>query len=205
MAFGHFYSIAPTFGNPEFKAKSRQLLLGALTVPDLKILMEILIGHQRGVFRISPVLILATLGFLGWLKDRRACPEGIIAIWAVVSFLAFNASFNGWHGGNSSGPRYLIPMLPFWLLGLYWVRSGIVFYVLLAVSIFNATAITATTVNADPWSHLFSGVIYAKIRSGERYWHFLAYCALTLSLTIVTFKLLQKNKDDKNQLASLNN
>jgi hypothetical protein len=41
-----------------------------------------------------------------------------VAASVFVSFLAMNASFNGWHGGYCFGPRYLVPTLPFLALPL---------------------------------------------------------------------------------------
>ena len=39
-------------------------------------------------------------------------------MWAAISFLLFNSSSIMWEGGFAVGPRYLLPMLPFMVIGL---------------------------------------------------------------------------------------
>jgi hypothetical protein len=55
----------------------------------------------------------------------RNAPRRLDAAYAslvVIFLVAFNASFNGWEGGFSIGPRYLIPAVPFIVVFLLAVQ-----------------------------------------------------------------------------------
>jgi 4-amino-4-deoxy-L-arabinose transferase-like glycosyltransferase len=84
----------------------------SLVGPNLSALWGISFGQFRGLFFVSPVLLLALPGFVRWWRAgyRR---ELAVSLWSVVSFLLFNGSSVMWHGGFAIGPRYLLPMLPF--------------------------------------------------------------------------------------------
>ncbi|MBA3872098.1 MAG: hypothetical protein H0X30_23375 [Anaerolineae bacterium] len=103
----------------------------------------------RGIFITSPFLLLAIWGFYWmWqeLKDRRGA---IITIALFVAYFFFyNSSSVMWWGGFTIGPRYLIPMLPFFALPIIFAfnrlldkRWGqILVGVLIAVSAFSVWA-----------------------------------------------------------------
>jgi len=97
----------------------------SLTHPQPDALWGITFGSFRGLFYLSPVSLLAVVGFGLWLRKRIHLPEWIMCAWAVISFLLFNGSSIMWEGGFAVGPRYLLPMLPFMAVGL-----GIAFAVL---------------------------------------------------------------------------
>ncbi len=80
----------------------------------------------RGLFFMSPVLLLALLGFVYLWQGRRYRAEALVSGLIVISFLYFNSSMKTWAGGFSVGPRYLVPMVPFlaWPLILVLERHG---------------------------------------------------------------------------------
>jgi len=90
----------------------------SLTHPQPDALWGITFGSFRGLFYLSPVLLLALAGFGLWLRKRVHLREWIICTWAVIGFLLFNGSSIMWEGGFAVGPRYLLPMLPFMAVGL---------------------------------------------------------------------------------------
>ncbi len=114
------------FGSPTNSANSRQLarfmsedsrLFGLFGLPDPHTLWQLLFSEYRGLFIYSPVLLLACYG-LGVMLRRRQTTEAVLLLAVFAAFLGLNASFNGWHGGATFGPRYLIPVLPFLALPL---------------------------------------------------------------------------------------
>ncbi|HEY3082674.1 MAG TPA: hypothetical protein VGM69_22535 [Chloroflexota bacterium] len=87
-------------------------------LPSASGLAEITIG-PAGLLDQSPFFLLAPIGLL--LLGRRAPGLGLAAGATVVAFLVYNAGFWAPMGGQSSGPRYLLPAIPFLALGLAFV------------------------------------------------------------------------------------
>lgn len=89
-----------------------QGLFGGLS---LEALQGLTFSTSRGLFVFMPVLLLAFVG-VRHMRDHRRAEAGWLALFVVVAVLLVNSTFNGWHGGVSSGPRYQIVALPFWVL-----------------------------------------------------------------------------------------
>ena len=87
----------------------------SLVYPHFEALWGITFSPYRGLFFLSPVLLLAIPGFYTFRKRR---PEFLLCLWATISFFLFNGSSVMWEGGYAVGPRYLLPMLPFMTLSL---------------------------------------------------------------------------------------
>jgi len=81
-------------------------------------------GEYRGLLYATPWLVLAIPGTIA--LARRFSAEIIVCWWAVIAFIWLNASIKPWHGGWATGPRYVVPMLPFAVLlcggVLGWMR-----------------------------------------------------------------------------------
>lgn len=92
--------------------------LVSITYPHADALWGITFGSFRGLFFLSPILLLSVVGLVLWLRRRVYVPEWIVSVWAMISFLLFNGSSIMWEGGFAVGPRYLLPMLPFMVIGL---------------------------------------------------------------------------------------
>lgn len=90
----------------------------SLTYPHADAMWGITFGSFRGLFFLSPVLLLAVLGFVSW--GLRGANRGVfwLSAFSCLSFFLFNGSSAMWQGGFAVGPRYLVPMLPFLALGL---------------------------------------------------------------------------------------
>ena len=81
----------------------------------------------------------------------------------LAFFLIFICHFNGWHGGWASGPRYLLPALPFLALPMapVFTRCLRISCILAVISI----AITFLTVAVDPMHPLGmepQGFVYGR-------------------------------------------
>ena len=124
--------------------------LFGLTSPDLAVLWEILFGLYRGLLPLSPVLILVPLGVARMAKDptRRGTAWVIAATIAITVLI--NISYYYWNGGNSTGPRMLVSMLPIAAVALAfawpkarWGRA--VSIGLLVISVFVSGVCASTT------------------------------------------------------------
>jgi MFS family permease len=102
----------------ELYVEQHSVGLISLTYPKLDALWGITFSSYRGLFFVSPVLLLAVLGLVLWLKWGKYRREAMVCIWAALIFILFNASSVMWQGGYSIGPRYLLPMLPFLVTGI---------------------------------------------------------------------------------------
>jgi hypothetical protein len=111
ISFGSPFAIGySNVANPGFAAAASQGIFGA-TWPRLSTLRDILIG-PRGLLQLSPVLVLAPLGWVAAFRQGRR-REIVLATVICVVYLIANAGFFNPIGGASPGPRYLTPALPF--------------------------------------------------------------------------------------------
>lgn len=91
-----------------------------LTAPTWATLYGITFSPYRGLFFLSPFLLLAGYGF--WLMWKAHLRSVVVLLAAMcVSLLLYNASYVMWSGGFSIGPRHLVPMLPFLCIPVAWV------------------------------------------------------------------------------------
>jgi hypothetical protein len=96
--------------------------------PDPTVLLSITFGQYRGLYYLCPVLLLATWGLAlavvqpGASTGRGMQPPNrtpfVLSAIIVVYYLLLNAGYYMWDGGASTGPRHVVPMLPFLALGL---------------------------------------------------------------------------------------
>lgn len=86
----------------------------SLTAPSLERYAELTFGVYRGMFFISPFLLLAVPGlYLMWKHQRKHRSDVVLLALVIFGFFTYNASSVMWHGGNTVGPRYLVQMVPF--------------------------------------------------------------------------------------------
>ena len=84
-----------------------------VALPDPNVAWALLVGTRRGLFFLSPVLALSALGVWLMASHRRRRVEALSCVTMFGVYWLFNASFNGWHGGDVFAPRYLLPAVPF--------------------------------------------------------------------------------------------
>jgi hypothetical protein len=124
--------------------------LGVMVAPRPVLLFALTLSAYRGLFYLSPVLLMALGGAVVMWRSGRLRREFCIIASLVALFLAFNISFNGWHGGSAIGPRYLLTVVPFLAIPMFFVtRTFRPLWIALAALSF-AFNLLATAVNPLP-------------------------------------------------------
>ena len=170
-------------------------LLGVLGVPSFEALYGILVSTERGLFYLSPVLLIAFTGFYRWFRVREERGEALLAAWIVFSGVWFNMSFKGWHGGWCVGPRYLVPILPFLVASLIWVKPGKVFYILLAVSALNMLAIVSVDMQPPRMTNTLTEKIYADLLTRKHLWPKFTFLTMIAGLLFALVRLGEPQKE----------
>ena len=93
----------------------------SLTYPHWEAIWGITFGPFRGLFILSPILLLSLPGFVLWRRAGVHLAEWWVAVLSCGAMFLFNASSVMWWGGFAVGPRYLLPMLPFMVLPILFV------------------------------------------------------------------------------------
>jgi len=126
LCFGGPFVLPNKYQNPVFVDKGGGALWGVIDrFPNAHRAFELLFGNKRSLWVTQPwVLLLAGLLLVfawrrrGWTRARAGAARIVLplAFGGLAALLVMNASFGGWHGGVSPGPRYLSAILP--LVGL---------------------------------------------------------------------------------------
>jgi hypothetical protein len=135
-------------GPEAFRVGQSQGLLG-ITVPHLDALWQTTFGPYRGLFLLSPFLLLAVPGFVLLFRQRAWRSEAALWLGIAVVYFLFVISYFAWDGGYSLGPRHFIPALPFLVLPIAlvlkqrgWLRGPAAALIGLSISIVTlATAV----------------------------------------------------------------
>jgi hypothetical protein len=93
----------------------------SLTLPYWEAAWGITFGAFRGLFILSPWLLLFFPGLCLWRQSKKYPLEYWVVLASVVGIFLFNASSIMWWGGFAVGPRYMLPMLPFMVLPVAFV------------------------------------------------------------------------------------
>lgn len=174
-AFGSPWSLGyGHLAHPKFAAGQGKGLFG-VSYPRPGALLGSLFGRHRGLLYVSPVLALAPWG---WVRLWRAHAErrAELALCAAIAlyFILLNASYYMWTGGAASGPRHVVPMLPFLCVGLFGLMRGRARWIVWALavpSVGNALALTAAGVAAPEHGDLLRDYAWPTVlgrRGGAR-------------------------------------
>ena len=114
-AFGSPFHLSYRYVTEQFSAEQRSGFFGIHT-PRLHGVQELLVG-RHGIFLEQPVLVLAAAGLvLLWRRGVRA--EALACGAVTLLFVLLSVGYFDPYGGDSPGPRFLVPALPFLALGL---------------------------------------------------------------------------------------
>ena len=106
---GSIFETPNKYINPLFKSDDKDLIWGAISTPKLNIIFELLFGLKRGLLITQPWVLMAILLLLKSIfsDEKKYIRVYVVSVLGFLLILLLNASFNGWHGGATSGPRYL--------------------------------------------------------------------------------------------------
>jgi hypothetical protein len=104
---GYFHHATAIFA----RVHNRDNPLG-LSRPDLGLVGPLLWGQYRGLFYYAPILLLAPVGWAA-LIVRRKVAIALVSLSIAAAVFLVNLSYPEWTGGWSTGPRLLVPLLPF--------------------------------------------------------------------------------------------
>lgn len=104
---------------PEFSIPMSQGFMGILW-PSLHVMYYLTLHPAQGLFWQSPMLCLAAAGCFGMWREKRKI-ELMIILFSFSSYLLANSGFVMWWGGDSFGPRHLVPVIPFLAWTLYFL------------------------------------------------------------------------------------
>jgi hypothetical protein len=125
-----------------------------INVPRPEILWKLLVSADRGVLWYAPVVVAVAMALVVMMRRVELRATAVATTLILAYYVCMNAGFEYWHGGASTGPRYLTPAIGFSMLalGLAWPHFGIwqrrATLVLLALSIFINFAATAVDMTA---------------------------------------------------------
>jgi hypothetical protein len=141
VCFGHPLSYSYQFANETIMVARDGRLFG---IPTPHILYSLLLSPYRGVLFTSPVFFMSLPGFFIGLREKGFRLE--ILFCAIISALFFLllASYFGWDGGATVGPRDIIGIYPFLFLvaGFAYRKFPKTFITMGVVSIVLNLAIT---------------------------------------------------------------
>lgn len=218
VCFGSPFKIPNMFQNPLFQDVTHEeknlwgiFSLGVSHTNFIKLLF----GAERGILFTNPwILITIVQGAYLALRKKLNQTETQLYVFSVSSFillLIMNAQFGGWHGGGTSGPRYLsiiFPLLAFASIFLF-EKSGTIgkslFGLGLAVSVaFRALVYgsRATALNGqDLWPYLYSDMLSKESYKGVT--KFSLFLITLMIATYISIYLYKRNKKST-QSQSLN-
>jgi hypothetical protein len=133
-----------------------------VTTPSLSDAVDLLIGDDRGLLILSPLVLAGVIGLvLIWRAGRRA--EALTCLTVGAAMLVYNSGYTPvfgeiW-GGGSPGPRLLLTSLPFVMLGTGAVfrRAPLAVVALLVAStaVYAAATVTYPRIGEEgtgPWT-----------------------------------------------------
>ena len=113
-----------------------------LHAPNAERILALLYGRYRGLTFYAPIVVLTPLGLFALLR-RRELATAIVTSAAMAAVFIVNLSYPAWTGGWTTGPRLLVPLLPFAMIpvaaalasGSKWVVASAVVLALAGVGV----------------------------------------------------------------------
>ena len=163
-AFGSPLHLSYRYVSAQFATDVSSGFFGIQT-PSLHAIRLTLVGN-RGLLVDSPVLILAAIGLaLLWRRGLRA--ESAVCAFIAIVFLFLEFGYFAPYGGDSPGPRYFVPALPFAAVGLApaFARWRVPAAALAFLSVLASTAVLLTFPAAVNAAHPYEWSVWRELGS----------------------------------------
>jgi hypothetical protein len=143
LAFDSPFHLSYRYNAPAFRSQQQQGLFG-IHLPNLHATKLVLVG-DRGLLVSAPVLVIAVLGLVT-LARRGYTAEALCCGLVTVAFLVIEFGYFDPYGGESPGPRFFIPAIPFLALGFApaFATRRLLATALASVSVFASTVVALT-------------------------------------------------------------
>ena len=146
-------------GQQQFIRGMSQGVMG-ITRPSLEALWGITFSPYRGLFLLSPFLLLAVPGLRAMWTAQPPAGDGVgpraaavICATCVVVYGLFNISYLFWNGGFSVGPRHFTPALPFLIVPCaFALRRQQVWRLAVPLALYSLAALLLAEVTAPLFS-----------------------------------------------------
>ena len=145
LAFGSYFTSAPSLSNPIFLQPAK--VAGLFDLPSPERLLRLLFGAGRGLFWQTPILLASGIGVVSWHRSGRRA-FAAFAVATIALYALSISTMEGFQGGTTTSMRYMIVTLPFFCVllpdfrGFGYRRT---FLLLFAVSAANAFVLAATS------------------------------------------------------------
>ncbi|MFN2238395.1 MAG: hypothetical protein ABR524_03295 [Thermoanaerobaculia bacterium] len=145
-------------------------LFGILNLPGMEAVWGITFSPYRGLFYLSPLLLLAIPGAAAMYRARKT-PDLLFVFAVLAAHFGMNLSFNNWEGGFGIGPRYLVSALP--LMSVLVIEGALkarMWAVVILAVVSFANVFAATAVDPLPSGSIprpLGGYIYPLLLTGE--------------------------------------
>lgn len=170
VAFGHPLRTGYDFVYREEFAEGMRVRYG-IGAPQADALLALTFGSYRGLFYLSPVLVVATWGLASSIRDPAGLPRGafVLAALVVAYYLLLNAGYYMWDGGAAFGPRHLVPMLGLLMLGALPGRRAapLLFAALAIVGVVHMVLGAAATPEAPQFGNPVWEYAWPRARGAE--------------------------------------
>ncbi len=158
LCFDNFFSIGYSNTGRQVYIEGMQQGLWGFNWPNLEVLFYMTLHPLMGVFWQSPVLILSLIGIKNMLVSKHYRGEAILAAFIIFSYFVIFSGFTFWWGGSSIGVRYIIPVLPFFVIFLIFIPDKFILpeLILSLISIAQMLILSANSIRIlDPVVYKF--------------------------------------------------
>jgi hypothetical protein len=136
-------------------------------VPRLVPFIKLLFSPWRGLFFVSPFLLLAIPGFYSLARSTAEGDDleqkvGLgrrrlfwVCLLICLGYILFNSSYKAWSGGSGYGPRFLVPVIPFLVvpIGALMATRQRAYGWLLALLVIYSVAFHLVATSGGPLAH----------------------------------------------------